>query len=78
MKRKTEDRLLTEDKLKSLTTPRLLSYLKSLHAYHESEHQDTYGFPDSKFGEIVKCSNIWKEHRALVKSILAEREHIEQ
>jgi DNA replication protein DnaD len=61
---------LTEKDLHKLTTRRLLKYRDSLLACHETEDDDTYR------KKVVKSSDEWREHYALVKSILATREHI--
>mgnify|MGYP003442721774 CR=1 FL=1 len=63
---------LTEEDLHKLTTRRLLKYRDSLLACHETEDDDTYR------KKVVKSSDEWREHYALVKSILATREHIEK
>ena len=64
-------RFLLKEELEQLTTPRLLSYLHSLHTYHETIHWD-----EETSSEITKSSGIWKEHYKLVKEILSKREHV--
>ncbi len=65
---------LTEEDLHKLTTRRLLKYRDSLLACHETEDDNSLWFPRRK--KVVKSSDEWREHYALVKSILATREHI--
>lgn len=64
-------RFLLKEELEKLTTPRLLSYLRSLHTYHETLHWD-----DEIGSEVTKSSEVWKEHHKLVKEILSKREHV--
>lgn len=64
-------KFLSEKELEKLTTPRLLNYLRSLHAYHETPHWD-----DERPGEMTKDNEEWKKQYSLVKSILSNREHL--
>lgn len=60
--------------LNKLTTKRLLKYRDSLLSCHETPDNDST-FLNRK---IVKSSDEWKEHYALVKSILNKREHVKK
>lgn len=61
---------LTEGDLQKLTTVRLLKYLHSL-----LECPDDHNWDGCH--RLTKASDKWREHYALVKSILATREHID-
>ena len=64
--------LLSRQKLESLTTPRLLAYRKSLLKVYED---DGGNYPNECIWH--KQTPEWQEHYALVKEILATREHRE-
>lgn len=64
--------VLSKECLDKLTTKRLLAYLRSLYECHEEPHWDE----DCNSKELTKDSTEWKEHIQLVKSILANREHV--
>lgn len=66
---------LSLDKLKSLTTERLLAYLRSLQKCEKSLEGSDWNAEEveSVKGIIFKDSNEWKEQYELVKEVLAER-----
>jgi len=73
MKKKRD--VLSRERLDKLTTKRLLAYLRSLYVCHEGRHWDD---DDHNTQELTKDSTEWKEHIQLVKSILANREHVNE
>jgi hypothetical protein len=64
--------VLSKERLEKLPTKRLLMYLRSLYECHEEPHWDE----DTDTTELTKDSTEWKKHIQLVKSILANREHV--
>jgi len=62
---------LTKEALNKLTTPRLLKYKNSL-----LECPDDINWNGCQ--RFTKASDCWRQHYALVKSILATREHVER
>ncbi len=69
-------KILTKDQLEKLNTRRLLAYLHRLHRCCE-DSCSYYDWDGPSYNhEVTKDSETWKEIHALVKSILATREHI--
>ena len=70
---------LSQDKLKSLTTKRLLAYLRSLQQCEESIEASDWNEDEvaSVSGIIFKASDEWKLQHNLVKAVLAKRPNIE-
>ena len=70
---------LSPDKLESLTTKRLLAYLRSLQQCEESIEASDWSEDEvtSVSGIIFKTSDEWKLQYNLVKAVLAERPNIE-
>lgn len=68
---------LTEAQLRALTTPRLLAYQQKMMRVHETESWDDHNKAYPPHGPIRnKDDPRWGELRALVRSILNERENV--
>mgnify|MGYP000021998313 CR=1 FL=1 len=70
---------LSQDKLGSLTTKRVLAYLHSLQQCEESIEASDWSENEvaSVSGIIFKASDEWKLQYNLVKAVLAERPNVE-
>jgi hypothetical protein len=70
---------LNRNKLESLTTKRLLAYLRNLQQCEESIEASDWEEEkvNSKDGIVFKSSEEWRSQYNLVKTVLAERPNIE-
>jgi len=67
-------RLLTENELRKLTTPRLLAYQAKLRKAPEGA---SYWHPDSTGGrEWHKGSQAYVDYMTILRGILSKREHV--
>jgi len=64
-------KILTREQLEKLTTKRLLAYKNKLMDVHEGPNWDS-----DDVVRLNKTSPEWKELYAIVKEILATREHV--
>jgi hypothetical protein len=76
-------RPLSEARLRGLTTPRLLAYQRRLYRLHEgpsftadSEWHESWLKRDGYI--VCKSDPAYERLRTLVRSILADREHVER
>jgi len=71
---------LTRDQMRKLTTKRLLAYKAKLMSVHETPQGHDINCLRSCPGDCgwAKSHPRWKSNYALVKEILANREHVEK
>lgn len=74
-------RVLTEDQLRALPTPRLLAYKNRLLRCREKPSEDNAWPPDrepaaSRPWELTKMHLLWQQTYVLVKRLLVGRKHV--
>lgn len=65
-------KLLSKEQMDLLSTKNLLAYLRRMHKCHECTQPAGEVYPLG----VCKSDQAWKDTYALVKSILATREHL--